>query len=83
MKFLLIFSGFKHRFQSIWQYVYIYIYIYIYILSNSCSLQVIEIGKIEFIVRKCSVRSIQPVKATATEIPPTVPSMNANLHVFI
>ena len=55
----------------------------IYILSNSCSLQVIEIGKIELIVRKCSVRSIQPVKATATEIPPTVPSMNANLHVFI
>ena len=58
-------------------------YIYIYILSNSCSLQVIEIGKIELIVRKCSVRSIQPVKATTTEIPPTVPSMNANLHVFI
>nr|POF15660.1 glyceraldehyde-3-phosphate dehydrogenase gapcp2, chloroplastic [Quercus suber] len=38
-----------------------------------CSLDVIEIGIIESIVRKCSVRSVQPVKATATEIPPTVP----------
>ena len=58
-------------------------FVYAYIMKIPCSLDVIEIGIIESIVRTCSVRSVQPVKATATEIPPTVPSMNANYTNYL
>lgn len=42
----------------------------------------IDIGGIELIVRKCTVRSIQPVKAIATEIPPTVSSTKMQITHF-
>ena len=58
-------------------------FVYVYIMKIPCSLDVIEIVIIESIVRTCSVRSVQPVKATATEIPPTVPSMNANYTNYL